>query len=881
MRLSACFCVLLLALLVGCGPSTSPVKVTAVPNPPQGWMAGGYGEVKYTFDNRSGDDGKVIGWSCQWEAAGERVGDVWSDRRRYDLPPHQKTELTKVGQLPAEAVEKAGGGNAVLTCDLTVLLGDETFEVPIRIEVPEAVLPEKLVTTKGEYVGIAIMESHDKELVAKDRLLRWLDESYKAMWDLTGRRPYNGEMIIIQESPPQPWYTHAGNPILMDTTYMANLVQEVNAGIMPFGWIQAMGEDFDDGLGEWTIWNGESREWQANWKLDYAYETIPDQSFKAKWERNEKAPYPARGDAGELVSGYQLMQSRFLFFGDGYLGDHDRTWDTMGSGDLHAFFLRLVREYGWEPFKQWYRTTARLDELGYDAPRSPDEKINLIAAILQYHIDKEWYPAYLRSKEPDANPPSTPEEKKIVVVDIVPAFERWRMPVTAGKMAGMFKRYPITDEDAVKPESVEAAAALIKMTIANKQKDGWMRKGWGQLTFTFKNEGELPSKLVWWKAQWIVNGEPFVPENPEDPKDDGVWRHRGPLYLPAGEEVVLTKTGWLDPDMLDQAGSQTPLLRGTIAFKTADLEFEVPWEFEVPEAVMKERLVRVEGKHMAYEITETHYNALGEEGSERLLRWLDEAYEAMVDLTGYTPYGGEVITIVESPPHPYYAYAGNPIIMNTMYMDDLVKHVNDKVMLFGWVHELGHDFDHADNLYGKWYMWSYGASEAQANIKVVYVHEAIADQDWKALWPKRPTAAYIAPVDDMPLDGKDCMDKQFIFNLDGYLADPTIPWNVRFCQHVFLQRIGCVYGWDPVKKWYRTYKIIADQGYERPETPEEKIRLMAAILCETTGVDLVPLFQLWRAPVTYETNAAMKAKYPIEEAVKSIVLPGEETAATN
>jgi len=149
---------------------------------------------------------------------------------------------------------------------------------------------------------------------------------------------------------------------------------------MPFGWIHEMGHDFDDGLGEWYIWNGESCEWQANWKLNYAYETIPDQSFKAKWQPNEKSPYPPRGDKGELVSGYQLMQSYFLFFGDGYLGDHDRTWDTMLSDDVHAFFLRLVRSYGWEPFKQWYRTTARLDELGYDPPKSPDEKINLIAA---------------------------------------------------------------------------------------------------------------------------------------------------------------------------------------------------------------------------------------------------------------------------------------------------------------------------------------------------------------------------------------------------------------------------------------------------------------------------------------------------------------------
>ena len=879
MRLYACLCVLLLAALVGCGPQISTVTVTGTPEPAQGWMADGWGEVKYTFDNSSNVAGKVIGWSCHWEAAGERVGDPWSDKEQHDLPPRTKTEVSRIGHLPPEVLEKSGEADPVLACNITVQLGEDEVEVPFRVEVPEATLPEKLVTTQGEYVGFAIMESHNEGLVAKDRLLRWLDDSYRAMWDLTGHRPYDGETIIIQESPPHPWYAYAGNPIVMDTTYMANLVEEVNAGIMPFGWIHEMGHDFGDGLGEWYIWNGESREWQANWKLNYAYETMPDQDFKSKWSRNPRAPYQPRGEKSELVSGYQLMQSYFLFFGDGYLGDHDRTWDTMLSDDLHAFFLRLVRSYGWEPFKQWYRTYVRLDELGYDPPRRPEEKINLIAAILQHHVDNEWYTAHLRRKETRSDPPSTPEDKKIVIVDILPAFERWRMPVTAEKVAGMYTRYPIVETDAVKPESADAAAALITMTIANKQQDGWMRKGWGQLTFTFKNEGELPSKMVWWKAQWIVDGEPYVREGRDE--DDEGWRHRGPLYVPPGEEVVLTKTGWLDPDMLDKAGSQTPLLRGTIKFKTADLEFEMPWEFEVPEAVIKEKLVRVEGTHMAYEITETHYNTLGEENAERLLRWLDQSYEAMVELTGYTPYGGKIITIVESPDHPYYAYAGNPIIMDTTHMDKFVENINKRVFPFGWVHELGHDFDHAKDVYGKWYMWSYGASEAQANIKVVYVHEAIPDQDWKALWSQRPTAAYMAPVDDMPLDGKDCMDRQFIFNLDGYLADPTIPWTRRFCQHVFLQRIACVYGWDPVKKWYRTYKILADQGCERPETGEEKIRLMAAILCETTGVDLVPLFQLWRAPVTAEDIAAMKARYPIEEAVKSIVLPGEETATAN
>jgi hypothetical protein len=865
MKTQLTLCVLLLFVLAGCGPQTAPVTVTAVPDPPQGWMADGWGEVKYTFKSNAGVPAKIVGWSCHWEAAGELVGDPWSDEDEVALPAHKTTEVRKLGHLPLDVLEKAGPAKPEWIGTFTVQVGDKESEVPFRVAVPEAKLPEPLKLMKGEHVGMALMESRYPTFTAKDQMVRWLDECYEAMADLTGRQPYGGDMIIIQESPPHPWYAYAGNPVVMDTTYVPDLIQEVNAGGMPFGWIHEMGHDFDDGIGKWYIWNGDSCEWQANWKLDYAYETIPDQNFTAKWSPNPKVVYPAPAKDTK-VSGYQLMQSFFLFFGDGYLADHSRTWDTMLSDDLHSFFLRLAREYGWEPFKKWYRTYSRFENLGYEPPETPEDKINLIAAILQYHVDSEWYPAYVRSKQPASEAAAAPEEKK-TIVDILPAFERWRMPVTADKVAEMYKRYPIAQENAAKPASPEAAAALIKVSIRNKQADGWMRKGWGQLEFTLKNEGELPCQMVYWKADWIVDGEPFVPADADE--DYESWHDDQVRYLAPGEDVVFPKTGWLDPDMLDKVAPNTPLLRGTIKLKTADLEFELPWEFEVPEAVLKEKLVRVEGKHMAYEITERHYNMLGEENAQRLLRWLDQAYEAMSELTGYTPYDGKIITIIESPPHPWYAYAGNPIIMDTTYMDKLIEDVNKGIMQFGWIHELGHDFDIAEGLYDDWY----DSLEAQANLKLVYAYEAMPDQDWKAPWS---SGIYTPLKDKMLLDGKDCMDRQFLFNLDTYLADPTIPWERRFCQHTFMQRIARVYGWDPVKKWYRTYKILDDEGYEPPATREGKMQLIAAIMCEATGVDLVPLFQAWRAPVTKESIEAIKAKYPVEEAVKSIVLPEPE-----
>jgi hypothetical protein len=439
------------------------------------------------------------------------------------------------------------------------------------------------------------------------------------------------------------------------------------------------------------------------------------------------------------------------------------------------------------------------------------------------------------------------------------------MPVTSEQIEAMMKRYPIADETVVKPASEDAASALITMAVTNEQEKGWMRQGWGMIRYTFRNDGDLPATIVGWNARWMTGDTPYDPEG----EDDGIAHDKDTVYLFPGEERVVRKIGHLSPDVIDAAKPDDPVWKGTFTIKSAGYRFDVPWEIVVPEAVIEEKLVRVEGKHMAYEITETHYRELGDD-NERLLRWLDQAYEAMQDLTGYTPYGGKIITIIESPNHPWYAYAGNPIIMGTKHMDNLIELVKKRTMPFGWIHELGHDFDIADDLYCDWYSLSL---EAQANLKVVYAYEAIPDQDWTAPWPDNKHGAYRTPVKDMPLSGKDCMARQFLFNNDDYIADPTMKWDERFCQHGFIQRLAQVYGWDPVKKWYRTCKILDEKGFEKPTTDEERIRLMAAILNEAVGADLVPVFQMWRAPVTREDIDAMNEKYPIEETVGSIVLP--------
>ncbi len=119
-----------------------------------------------------------------------------------------------------------------------------------------------------------------------------------------------------------------------------------------------------------------------------------------------------------------------------------------------------------------------------------------------------------------------------------------------------------------------------------------------------------------------------------------------------------------------------------------------------------------------------------------------------------------------------------------------------------------------------------------------------------------------------PLRGRDFVDAFFGTWADAYLADPNRTWDSMASDeiHCFMQRLVRVYGWTPFKATYRTYAQLdkaahQKRGPEKPTAPEEKIRLLCAVLSQHTGADLVPAFRMWRFPVTSENVAAVREKY--------------------
>ncbi len=396
---------------------TGPVALTAENRMPKGWMPGGWGSYRFVLKNPTSADATIEKWNAHWEAGGRTIGDPWGGAVDQPLTAGKEVTREEVGLLPVEVVQAARPGAPTMAGAFTVRLGDRTYELPFRIEVPAAVLPEPLRRVEGKTVALELMRSRYAQSKHLDRTLRWVDQAYAAMIDLTGERPFGGKRMVFREAPPHPWWAYAGQEMILNTDYVGSTLKDFDDGILSFGWVHEVGHNFDV-LGDWYIWSGPCAEFQANFKLCYALESMPDQSFRIRW--NWQAPgYPAP-DKNMALRGTELVERFFLMFGDPYLADPVRTWDTLNSDEMHTFFQRLQRVYGWGVFRQWYRTYRRMADAGLKPPETPTDKVNLAAAILARETG----------------------------VDLVPVFQRWRFPVTPESMKAMRERYHLGDAPA-------------------------------------------------------------------------------------------------------------------------------------------------------------------------------------------------------------------------------------------------------------------------------------------------------------------------------------------------------------------------------------------------------------------------------------------------
>lgn len=377
----------------------SEITLDAESTLPDGWMPGGWGSYRFRFRNGGSQPARVARWAAHWEARGEPVGQPWSADLALDLPAGSTITKDEIGFLPIDVVEAARPDHPVMVGSFRITQAGDEIELPFRIAIPGATLSEALVLLRGERVGVRLQRSRVDGWTGGDRALRWLDQAYAAMSDLTGVEPYGGALLTLDEAPPNPYYAYAGNPIVLNTRHVGGTLAEIAAGQMPFGWIHEIGHCFDV-RGAWYNWSAIASEWQANWKLAYAFEQI-EGDWTIDW-RKFRNPSFEHGRGDRWMRGSQFVDALFTTNGDAYLADPTRTWQSLTSDELHSLFQRIQRVYGWEPFRRWYRVYDRLAAAGSSPPGAVEDKIALAVAILE------------RATE----------------ADLLPTFKRWRFPIT-------------------------------------------------------------------------------------------------------------------------------------------------------------------------------------------------------------------------------------------------------------------------------------------------------------------------------------------------------------------------------------------------------------------------------------------------------------------
>ncbi len=397
------------------GAGAVMLKLSAQTAQPDGWMAGGWGGYRFRFQNQSPFPVRLIRFEAHWEARGRPVGQPWSAQLDQIVAPGAELERNEIGFLPREIVDAALPGHPTMVGSFVAQRDGIEEALAFQLAIPAAQLPEPLELRHGRYVGLSLMRSRWASWANGGLALSWLDQAYQAMHELTGVSPHGGELLRLEESPPNPYFAYAGLPIVLNTRYVPSSMQEVDNGHMTFGWLHELGHVFDE-LGRWYNWNGAASEFQANFKLAYAFEHVSDPPWRIDWRgwRNPSYPHPTEGS---VVDGRTFVDCLFTFNGDAYLADGARDWSSLGSDETQAFFQRIQRIYGWEAFRRWYRVYGRLQERGKQPPAAPEDKIALAAAIL------------CRTSN----------------ADLLPVFRRWRFPVSEASVADMARRYRIED----------------------------------------------------------------------------------------------------------------------------------------------------------------------------------------------------------------------------------------------------------------------------------------------------------------------------------------------------------------------------------------------------------------------------------------------------
>ena len=370
----------------------------------------------------------------------------------------------------------------------TLLLGP-LLGLAIPIVLAEDPTAEKTETLKGKYTSARFRPEDWQAADDPKAFMDFLDQVYVTMAELTDCRP---PMELRGFEKLGAWGTAGIDGINIDWTCVQPFMKDFNTGKIEFGFVHEMGHVFDArDFPRWYITPGCGGETFANIKLSYAFDRL---LLKDNRYRVEFGP-------GGLQTGYDFNNNFYLHAGKGYLAS-DTPWDKMSVDDLQSFHMSLIRRYGWDVYKKWFRAYYKIEsQKDGRAPSGVSDplRINLICGLLSVFSGE-----YL-----------------------VPDFQTWRMPVTDKSVLEVFKRYNLKEVCAAtnKQFSEEYAAGKIHLDPLSLQ-----------VRFKKAADGKAEASIFsilrespGWIVRYTINDTPVTPSSKID---TGI-----PFSLPLGAVV--------------------------------------------------------------------------------------------------------------------------------------------------------------------------------------------------------------------------------------------------------------------------------------------------------------------------------------------------------
>jgi hypothetical protein len=362
------------------------LEVGALQHPPSGWIPGLEWNIQIRARNLGQAAVRTDSALAEFFVNGSSVGNPTRFRFAGEIRPNETfCQENNTVEFPADFMSLKNEEKPVLKVTvLGNLNGSEiTGEFELQVKVGELPEPHRLV--KGKNVGLELMVSRFDNLSNLSEAMDFLDSVYESMAELVGQRPREGQLMVIREVPEFFAWAMAGFPILLNTTKVHETVRAFDKGRVPFGWVHEMGHNFE--YGYWYMYNGPACEFQANLKLAYAVEHL----FAGASGFAVLHPWSPEDRRQGYTNGRQWVDEHFLSVADVYLVDPARDWLSLSSDELLSLHLRLVRQYGWEPYRRMYRTYRELERVGLQKPQvnDPHEMTLLQMAILDRCLDAD------------------------------------------------------------------------------------------------------------------------------------------------------------------------------------------------------------------------------------------------------------------------------------------------------------------------------------------------------------------------------------------------------------------------------------------------------------------------------------------------------------